>query len=107
MAPPSTIEGLDPRFFRPCIFAMLRELDYGTRVTVNTGVSAGPHATTMLVSMRAWDAADGRHIGTTETFDRLEPGEIRKFDADGPLGTLPDVPAGDVLAVVHVVPEAM
>ncbi|UGS38716.1 hypothetical protein [Capillimicrobium parvum] len=107
MAPASTIEGLDPRFFRPCIFAMLRELDYGTRATVNNGVSSGPHATPMLVSMSAWDAADGRHIGTTEAFDRLEPGEIRKFDADGPLGTLPDVPAGDVLAVVHVVPEAM
>jgi hypothetical protein len=107
MAPAETIKGLDPRFYRPCIFGMLRELDYGTRVTVNNGVADGGHATPLVISMSAFDAADGRFLGTTEPFDRLEPGEIRKFSADDTLAALGDLPPGNLLAVVHLVPAGL
>ena len=40
MPPPSKIPDYDPRFFRPCIFPMLRRLGYGTRVTINNGVGS-------------------------------------------------------------------
>ena len=39
--PPTHIPDYDPRFFRTCIFPMLRRLGYGTRVTINNGLGPG------------------------------------------------------------------
>jgi hypothetical protein len=105
MPPPSEIQGFDPRFFRPCIFPMLRQFGYGTRVSVNNGV--GPEselATPMTVSMSVFDNEGGR-IGTTDPFAELASGEIVKLDIDAELERIPGVPPdGGLLVVLHVVP---
>jgi hypothetical protein len=105
MPPPSEIPDFDPRFFRPCIFPLLRELGYGTRVCVNNGVGPeSPLATPMSVAMSVFDNEGGR-IGTTDPFVELAPGEIVKLDIDAELERVPGVPAdGGLLAVLHVVP---
>src|SRR5918992_5881977 len=111
MPPPTSISEFDPRFFRPCIFPVLRRLDYGVRPTVNNGVAAGsPLATDMAISLSLFDE-DGTHLGTTGTLTELAPGEIEKFDLD----ELLERPAvrhavdsgsdGDQLGVLHVVPR--
>ena len=90
MPPPTHISGLDPRFFRPCIFPVLRDLDYGVRPTINNGVAAGnPSATDLAVSLSMFDS-DGRHLGTSGEIDRLSPGKIAKYDLDELLAR-PDV----------------
>jgi hypothetical protein len=100
------IPGFDPRFFRPCSFPALRELGYGTRVSVNNGV--GPEsrlATPMTVSMSVFDNEGGR-IGTTDPFVELAPGEIVKLDIDAELKRIPGVPPdGPLLVVLHLVPS--
>lgn len=106
MPPPGEIPGFDPRFFRPCIFPLLRDLGYGTRVSVNNGV--GPEsalATPMMLSMSVFDNEGGR-IGTTDPFVDLAPGEIVKLDIDAELDRVPGVPPeGALLAVLHAVPS--
>lgn len=106
MPPPTVISSFDPRFFRPCTFPLLRELGYGTRVTVNNGVgSDSPFATPMTVSMTAFDNAGGR-IGSTAEIGRLAPGELIKLDIDAELSAVPDVPTdGALLVMLHVVPS--
>ena len=79
MPPPTHIHGFDPRFFRPCIFPVLRRLGYGTAVTVNNGVSDGPQATDMVLSFSAFDEG-GRLLGTLPDLGRLAPREIVKLD---------------------------
>ena len=65
MPPPTHIEGLDPRFFRPCVFPILRALNYGVRPTVNNGVGPErPNATDLCVSFSLFDGR-GTHLGTT------------------------------------------
>jgi len=105
MPPPSLIADFDPRFFRPCTFPMLRELGYGTRVSINNGVPAdSPMATPMTVSMSVYDNEGGR-IATTDSFIDLAPGEIVKLDIDERLDSIPGVPAeGALLVMLHVVP---
>jgi hypothetical protein len=84
---------------------MLRELGYGTRVTVNNGV--GPEssfATPMTVSMTAYDNAGGT-IGSTGEIATLEPGELIKLDIDAELVGIPNAPAsGGLVIMLHVVP---
>jgi hypothetical protein len=78
LPPPTVIPSFDPRFFRPCTFPLLRELGYGTRVTVNNGVgSHSPFATPMTVSMTAFDNAGGT-IGSTPEIATLAPGELER-----------------------------
>lgn len=105
MPPPPVIEGFDPRFFRPFTFPLLRELDYGTRVTVNNGLGCeSPFASPMGVSMSVFDN-NGARIGSTPEIARLEPGELLKLDVDAELGRLEGVPQeGDLLVMLHVVP---
>jgi hypothetical protein len=105
MPPPSVIPDFDPRFLRPCTFALLRELGYGTRVTINNGVPASsPFATPMSVSMTVFDNAGGT-IGTSDEMAVLAPGELIKFDIDAELHRVEGVPAeGALLVMLHVVP---
>ncbi|MFI5036902.1 MAG: hypothetical protein ACHP93_00290 [Solirubrobacterales bacterium] len=105
MPPPTVIPDFDPRFFRPCTFPLLRELGYGTRVTVNNGVgSDSPFATAMTVSMTAFDNAGGR-IGSTPEIATLAPGELIKLDIDAELAGIPGAPGeGALLIMLHVVP---
>jgi hypothetical protein len=105
LPPPTLISGFDPRFFRPCTFPLLRELGYGTRVTVNNGVaSESPFATPMTVSMTAFDNAGGR-IGSTPEIATLAPGELVKLDIDAELAAVSGAPAdGPLLIMLHVVP---
>ena len=105
MPPPTKIPDYDPRFFRPCIFPMLRRLGYGTRVTINNGVGPDqPVATEFTISLSAFDQA-GKHLGISPEITRLEPGEIEKLDVDVLLdehfGLDPDE---DVLCILHPVP---
>jgi hypothetical protein len=110
MGRPTTIEGLDPRFFRPCIFPVLRRLGYGVRPTINNGLPAGhPLATPLTVSMSMFDEG-GAHLGTSEPIAHLEPGEIIKLDLDslldGPLSNAFSADdGGDQLGVLHLVPD--
>jgi hypothetical protein len=111
MPPPTSISEFDPRFFRPCIFPVLRRLDYGVRPTVNNGVAAGsPLATDMAISLSLFDE-DGTHLGTTGTLTELAPGEIEKFDLDELLErsavrhAVDSGSDGDQLGVLHVVPR--
>jgi hypothetical protein len=105
LPPPSIIPNFDPRFFRPCTFPLLRELGYGTRVTVNNGVGpASPFATPMTVSMTAFDNA-GATIGSTSEIVCLAPGELVKLDIDEELAGIPAAPGdGPLLITLHVVP---
>jgi hypothetical protein len=105
MPPPGLIPDFDPRFFRPCTFPLLRELGYGTRVSVNNGIGPeNPLAMPMTVSMSVYDNEGGR-IGTTEPFVTLAAGEIVKLDIDAELERVPGVPAeGALLVMLHVVP---
>lgn len=113
MPPPKEIDEFDPRFFRPCIFPVLRRLGYGVRPTINNGVSAGdPMATDMAVSLSLFDE-DGTHLGTSGRIAELAPGEIVKLDLDELLER-PEVSArirpgsgGDQLGVLHVVPAEL
>lgn len=103
MPPPSVLSGLDPRFYRPCIFPVLRRLGYGTAVTINNGVASGPDATDMALSLSAFDSA-GRLLGTQADIGRLAPGEITKIDTRPYIDAL-GAPAGeDALGVIHAVP---
>jgi hypothetical protein len=99
------ISDFDPRFFRPCTFPLLRELGYGTRVTVNNGVGPdSPLATPMTVSMTAFDN-DGGTIGSTSEIVALAPGELVKLDIDAELPRIAGVPSdGPLLITLHVVP---
>jgi hypothetical protein len=105
MPPASTISDFDPRFFRPCTFPLLRELGYGTRVSINNGVGPdNPLATPMTVSMSVYDNEGGR-IATTGEIVALEPGEIVKLDIDAELERVEGVPAdGSLLVMLHAVP---
>jgi hypothetical protein len=105
MPPPSTISDFNPRFFRPCTFPLLRELGYGTRVSINNGVGPdNPLATPMTVSMSVYDNEGGR-IATTGEIVALEPGEIVKLDIDAELERVEGVPAdGSLLVMLHAVP---
>jgi hypothetical protein len=104
--PPDVIRGFDPSFFRPCTFPLLRELGYGTRVTVNNGVGPeSPLATPMTVSMTAYDNA-GATLGSSAEILTLEPGELVKLDIDAELAGIPQAPAeGPLLITLHVVPN--
>lgn len=84
---------------------MLRELGYGTRVTVNNGVGLdSPFATPMAVSMTAFDNT-GATIGRTPQIATLKPGELTKLDIDAELASIPNAPTkGDLLIMLHVVP---
>lgn len=101
----AVISNFDPRFFRPCTFPLLRELGYGTRVTVNNGVGPrSPLATAMTVTMTAFDNAGGT-IGSTCEIATLAPGELVKLDIDAELAGIPQAPAdGPLLIMLHVVP---
>jgi hypothetical protein len=110
MPPPKEITGFDPRFFRPCLFPVLRRLGYGVRPTINNGIPAGhPMATDMMISLSLFDEGGG-HLGTSGTIAELAPGEITKLDLDELLAR-DDVASsirgsdGDQLAVFHVVPK--
>jgi hypothetical protein len=104
MPPPSEIKGLDPRFFRPCIFPLLTRWDYGTRVTLNNGIPAdSPFAHEMSVSLSAY--ADGQCLGTTGAIARLAPGELCKPDATELVTAIPGAAdRDDLLCIFHVTP---
>ncbi len=105
MPPPAVIPNFDPKFFRPCAFPLLRELGYGTRVTVNNGLSSDdPLATPMTVSMTAFDNAGGK-IGSTGEIATLEPGALIKLDIDAELALIPGASGDEALLIMlHVVP---
>lgn len=106
MPPPTEIQGFDPRFMRPCTFAMLREMGYGTRITINNGVGAGSElATDMEMSMSVF-ADGGRRIATTQRLARLAPGEITKLSIDDLLKDIEGVPDDkQILCMLHMVPS--
>lgn len=112
MPPPSHIDGLDPMFFRPCVFPVLRALNYGVRPTVNNGVPAGAaNATDLCVSFSLFDG-NGKRLGTTGVIEELAPGEIAKFDIDDLLrreDVAPHIAAdeqvADQLGILHLVPK--
>ena len=106
MPPPSHITGFDPRFLRPCIFPVLRRLGYGTAVTINNGIASGPKATPMTLSLSAFDE-DGTHLGTLLDIGRLAPGELRKIDTRPLLERLGAPPEGNLLGVLHAVPDTL
>ncbi len=106
MPPPSTLKGLDPRFYRPCIFPVLRRLGYGTAVTVNNGVGEGPTATDMQLSLSVFDRA-GKLLGTREDLGTLAPGAIVKIDTRPHIAALGARDDEDVLGVLHVIPADM
>ncbi len=83
----------------------MRELGYGTRVTVNNGVGPdSPFATPMSVSMTAFDNY-GATIGSTPEIVALAPGELVKLDVDAELARVRDAPSeGPLLITLHVVP---
>jgi len=84
---------------------MPRRLGYGVRVTVNNGLPASsPFATPMRVSLSAWDET-GEYIGATGHVAELAPGEISKIEIDELLALLPSAASGDVLGMLHLVPE--
>src|ERR1700682_309459 len=105
LPPPTVIPDFDPRFFRPCTFPLLRELGYGTRVTVNNGLSSdSPYATPMTVSMTAFDN-NGGTIGSTPEIVTLAPGELTKLDIDAELEGIAGGSGDEALLVMlHVVP---
>jgi hypothetical protein len=105
MPPPSEIKDFDPRFLRPCTFAVLRELGYGTRISINNGVGPGGDlATDMSMSMSVF-ADGGRRLVTTGEIERLAPGEITKISIDDRLAELHEVPDDErVLCMLHMVP---
>jgi hypothetical protein len=105
MPPPSEIKDFDPRFLRPCTFAVLRELGYGTRISINNGVGPGGDlATDMSMSMSVF-ADGGRRLVTTGEIERLAPGEITKISIDDRLAELREVPDDErVLCMLHMVP---
>ena len=95
----------DPLFIRPCSFATLHTPGYGTRVTLHNGLTTGPFATNMVVSMSAFEHG-GRHLGTSEPVLTLEPGQIEKVEVDQILASMaPGKEMRDVMGVLHVVPE--
>lgn len=111
MPPPKEITGYDPRFFRPCIFPVLRRLGYGVRPTINNGLDAGhPFATPLELSLSLFDE-NGGHLGTTDTLGELQPGEILKLDLDELLerdevrAHITSGADGDQLGVIHLVPK--
>lgn len=114
MPPPTHIKGLDPRFFRPCVFPILRALNYGVRPTINNGVGPErPNATDLSVSFSLFDG-EGTHLGTTGVIHELAPGEIAKFDVDELLArddVAPHIAAdeavADQLGVLHLVPKEL
>jgi hypothetical protein len=85
---------------------MLRELGYGTRVSINNGVGRESGvATPMTVSMSVFDNEGGR-VATTDPFAELAPGEIVKLDVDAELERIPELPQDRALLVVlHLVPS--
>lgn len=106
MPPPTAIPDFDPRFFRPCSFAHLRDLGYGTRVTLNNGIPAEHQfASEMDVSMSVFDVA-GSRLTTIADIKHLQPGEMVKLSIDDILTADPAVPAtGNLLCILHVVPS--
>lgn len=106
MAPPSHISGFDPRFLRPCSFPVLRGLGYGTAITINNGIADGPLATGMTLSLSAFDT-DGRLLGTLPDVGHLDPGAITKIDTRPLIGRLDPPAEGDLLGVLHAVPDAL
>ena len=104
-APPTHIADYDTRFIRTCTFPMPRRLGYGVRVTINNGLPAtSPLATPMMVSLSAWDET-GAYIGTTGQVAELQPGEISKISVDELLEDLSGATDGDILGMLHLVPE--
>jgi hypothetical protein len=105
MPPPEKVQGFDPRFLRPCTFALLRELGYGTRISINNGVGPGSElATDMSMSMSVF-ADGGRRLLTTGEIARLAPGEITKLSIDDELEGHPEVPGDErLLCMLHMVP---
>ena len=105
MPPPPHIDGFDPRFFRPCTFALLRRLGYATRVSINNGLSAeNKHATPMTLRLSAWDSS-GTLIGTTGELTEIQPGAAIKLDVDELLEQIPGSDADpDLFCMFHVVP---
>jgi hypothetical protein len=105
MPPPAEIPAFDPRFLRPCTFALLRELGYGTRISINNGIGPGHElAIDMSMSMSVF-ADGGNHLATTPEIDRLAPGQITKVSIDDLLDDLDEVPdEGQVLCMLHMVP---
>jgi hypothetical protein len=84
---------------------MPRRLGYGVRVTINNGLPASsPLATPLRVSLSAWDES-GTYIGSTGQVAELAPGEISKIDADALVDARPGATDGDVLGMLHLVPE--
>jgi len=98
-------------FFRPCVFPVLRALNYGVRPTVNNGVGPDrPNATDLSVRFSLFDG-NGTRLGTTGEIERLAPGEIAKFDVDELLrrdDVAPHIAAdeavADQLGILHLVP---
>lgn len=98
------VEGFDPLFYRPCIFAMMSGLSYGTAITVNNGLRTGPHATNFELSMSFFDDA-GKHLVTTDVLHELAPGQIIKIDTRDVLKKLKITPRGNMLGIAHMVPQ--
>ena len=105
MPPREKIEGFDPHFVRPCTFAVLRDLGYGTRVTINNGVPAeSPLATEMSLSLSVF-ADGGRRVVATDELDRLAPSDIRKLSIDDLIAEHPGAPDDrQLLCTLHMVP---
>jgi hypothetical protein len=100
---PNAVPDYDPMFFRPCIFPILGDLGYGTSITVNNGLTQGPFATDLDMSI-SFLTKDGELITTTGVRETLRPGQIRKIDTRDVLAQLGIERDGSMLGVAHMVP---
>jgi hypothetical protein len=97
------IEYFDPAFFRPCVFPILRELGYGTSVSMNNGLVDSPFSTQMNVSLSVFNN-EGMLIKTLEKIMSLDVGEIAKIDTRDYLNELDGIDSENMLGVFHLTP---
>lgn len=97
------VENFDPAFYRPCVFPVLRELGYGTALSINNGLDNSPYSSPLDVSL-SFFSSNGELIKTIGNIARLEVGEIAKFDSRDYLRDLPIAEDDNILGVLHMTP---
>jgi hypothetical protein len=101
---PEAVSDFDPLFYRPCIFPILGELEYGTAITINNALVGSPFSTDFDVSI-SFLSDSGELLGTADNIPGLKPGEVRKIDTRDLIKELGISVTGNTLGVAHLVPE--
>jgi len=104
MGADSVVTDYDPLFFRPCVFPILGDLGYGTSITFNNALVGSTFSTNLDVSITFLDE-NGTVLGVADNLGSLAPGEVRKLDTRDLVKELGITPKGNMLGVVHLVPE--